>query len=46
VDCGVDGTELEKAKTELDAKGSYTITELRLNDQQVRGLGFTNHTGK
>jgi hypothetical protein len=45
-DCGVDGTEIEKAKTELDTKGSYTLTELKLNDEQVRGLGFTNHMGQ
>jgi len=45
--CGlwVDGAELEKAKQELDAKGNYTITELTLNDQQVRDLGFTDHAG-
>jgi hypothetical protein len=45
-DCGVAGTELEKVKVELDAKGNYTITEVKLNDRQVRDLGFTDHTGE
>ncbi|HVP51436.1 MAG TPA: hypothetical protein VMT05_04965 [Terriglobales bacterium] len=41
-ECLVGNEELEKAKQNLDQKGSHTLTQVRLDDQQVRGLGFND----
>ena len=41
-DCLVGNEELERAKQNLDLRGSYTLTEVRLNDEQVRTLGFND----
>jgi hypothetical protein len=39
---GVDGEVLQRTKDALDSKGTHTITEVVLSDEQVGQLGFTD----
>lgn len=39
---GIDGGVLQDTKENLDSKGSHTITEVILSDEQVGQLGFTD----
>lgn len=37
---GIDGGVLQNIKENLDAKGSHTITDVMLSDEQLKQVGF------